>query len=192
MRPQLNPRLFHWIFDRYSKLVYWYFTDKMGFTGDEAQDLTQETFLKVHSGLPNFEGRANLKNWILSIAKNIGLNAIRSRGSEKRNKLEVSIEEDGNRSLTERIACRAAEDPMRRLLAREKLEALSKAIDELPPQMRKCMLLRFGQDLRYKEIANVLKISVETVKAQLHQARKKLDRSIGSYFSYDGRANDER
>jgi RNA polymerase sigma factor (sigma-70 family) len=60
------------------------------------------------------------------------------------------------------------------MIERERRAALLKALKELPPQMRICCELRYIRGLKYHEIAAVMKVSIETVKAHLHQARKRL------------------
>jgi RNA polymerase sigma-70 factor (ECF subfamily) len=68
------------------------------------------------------------------------------------------------------------------LLAGERSRLLREAIGKLPEQMRKCLLLRVDQEMRYKEIAVVLRLSPETVKVHLFQARKRLREELGPYF----------
>jgi len=63
------------------------------------------------------------------------------------------------------------------------MRLLSSALAQLPPQMRRCVELRFGQELKYREIAAVMKISVDTVKSHLFQAREHLRQIVGEHFA---------
>jgi RNA polymerase sigma-70 factor (ECF subfamily) len=63
---------------------------------------------------------------------------------------------------------------MENMLEQERAEKLSRAIKEMPEQMRTCFLLRYDQGRKYKEIAVIMKITIDTVKAHLHQAKKRL------------------
>jgi RNA polymerase sigma-70 factor (ECF subfamily) len=67
-----------------------------------------------------------------------------------------------------------APDPLDQVIRRQQRSALREALQELPPQMRTCCALRYERGLKYEEIARVMKISIETVKAHLHQGRKRL------------------
>ena len=143
----------------------------------EADDLTQDVFLRVFRGIESFRLDAGFKTWLFEIADHVYQNELRRRGAGKRKGWETSIEtggqdEDGQPAALEPPPTepRALED----VLERERAEALSRAIQELPEQMRTCFLLRYGQGRKYKEIAVIMRISIDTVKAHLFQAKKRL------------------
>ena len=72
--------------------------------------------------------------------------------------------------------------PGEEMLQRERALVLRQAIDRLPEQMRKCLVLRVDHEMRYKEIAMVLRLSPETVKVHLAHARRRLQEELGPYF----------
>ena len=72
--------------------------------------------------------------------------------------------------------------PAQEAYERERREALARALEGLPPQMRQVLTLRIDQDLKYREIAEVLQISIETVKAHLFQARQRLRTELGEEY----------
>ncbi len=153
------------------------FFNQRGFSTEEASDLTQDVFIRVFKGIASFRLDSGFKTWMFEIADHVYQNELRRRGAVKRKGWEISIEtggqdEEGEPSLFEPPPSkpRALED----VLERERSEALSQAIQELPDQMRTCFLLRYGQDRKYKEIAVIMGISIDTVKAHLFQARKRL------------------
>lgn len=148
-----------------------------GFSQEEAADLTQDVFFRVFRGIASFRLEAGFKTWLFEIADHVYQNELRRRGAGKRKGWETSIEtggqdEDGKPAAFEPPPTepRALED----VLERERAEALSRAINELPEQMRTCFLLRYDQGRKYKEIAVLMKISIDTVKAHLFQAKKRL------------------
>ena len=92
--------------------------------------------------------------------------------------IDTSVEVDG--PLPEPASLETMPD--RTAYARERREALAVAMARLPPQMRQVLALRVDQDLKYREIATVLQISVETVKAHLFQARQRLRTELGEDY----------
>ena len=95
--------------------------------------------------------------------------------------LEASGETDDHLPLAARIADPGA-DPLAVTLEKEKLEKLHEALQHLPAQMRRCAQLRIAHELSYVEIAALMGISINTVKAHLHQAQKSLRAQLSSYF----------
>ncbi len=150
---------------------------RWGFSPEEARDLTQDVFFRVFRGIASFRLDASFKTWLFEIADHVYQNELRRRGAGKRKGWETSIEtggqdEDGKPAAFEPPPTepRALND----VLEREQAEALSRAIKELPDQMRTCFLLRYDKGRKYKEIAVLMKISIDTVKAHLFQAKKRL------------------
>lgn len=148
-----------------------------GFSKEDADDLTQDVFLRVSKGIASFRLESGFKTWLFEIADHVYQNELRRRGAGKRKGWETSIEtggqdEDGQPAAIEPPPTepRALKD----VLEREQAERLSRAIQELPEQMRTCFLLRYGQGRKYKEIAVIMRISIDTVKAHLFQAKKRL------------------
>jgi RNA polymerase sigma-70 factor (ECF subfamily) len=148
-----------------------------GFSKDEAEDLTQDVFFRVFRGIASFRLESGFKTWLFEIADHVYQNELRRRGAGKRKGWETSFEtggqdEDGKPAAIEPPPSepRALKD----VLDREQAEALSRAIQDLPEQMRTCFLLRYSQGRKYKEIAVIMKISIDTVKAHLFQAKKRL------------------
>lgn len=143
----------------------------------EAEDLTQDVFLRVSKGIASFRLESGFKTWLFEIADHVYQNELRRRGATKRKGWEISIEsggqdEDGQPAPFEPPPTepKALED----VLDQERAVALSRAIQELPDQMRTCFLLRYNEGRKYKEIAVLMKISIDTVKAHLFQAKKRL------------------
>ena len=153
------------------------------FTNEESHDLTQETLFRVFKGIGTFRRESRFERWLFEIAGNVYRNELRRRGAVKRDghdeSLDAAMERD---SASDRPAVslpRSGSDPLAEVLEKERLEALRRAIAAMPPQMRRCLFLRMAQGLKYREIAVVMKISIDTVKAHLHQARQRLKLELG-------------
>jgi RNA polymerase sigma-70 factor, ECF subfamily len=148
-----------------------------GFSKDEADDLTQDVFFRVFKGIASFRLESGFKTWLFEIADHVYQNELRRRGAGKRKGWETSIETGGQDEDGQPAAYEPPPSEPRALenvLERERAEALSRAIQDLPEQMRTCFLLRYGQGRKYKEIALIRQISIDTVKAHLFQAKKRL------------------
>jgi RNA polymerase sigma-70 factor (ECF subfamily) len=153
------------------------FFQQRGFSKDEADDLTQDVFLRVFRGIASFRLESGFKTWLFEIADHVYQNELRRRGAGKRKGWETSIETGGQDEEGKPAGFEPPPSEPRALadvLERERAVALSEAIRGLPDQMRTCFLLRYDQGRKYKEIAVLMKISIDTVKAHLFQARKRL------------------
>jgi RNA polymerase sigma-70 factor (ECF subfamily) len=151
---------------------------------EEVEDLVQETFLRVHRNLANFRGDSQFETWLFQVSANVYKNAVRSQTTQKRDAQEVSWNDIGTDSakIEETAIYRDAleNDPLDELLQDERSRLLQEALQELPSQMRRCVELRISWDMKYREIAVLMGLSIETVKSQLHQARQLLKEKMGS------------
>ena len=172
---------FRRLVDLYYTPVYQVFA-KRGFPPDDCLDLTQETFLGIYTGIRSFRREADFDTWLFKIAMNAFRKRLRWRAAEKRRGEEVSIDGEEEDEAAKVSLASPEPVPAEAALQRERSRVLREAMDKLPEQMRKCMVLRIERDLKYREIAVVLRLSPETVKAHLFQARKKLQEMLGPYF----------
>jgi RNA polymerase sigma-70 factor, ECF subfamily len=159
------------------------FFRKRGFPPEEVRDLTQEVFFRVFKGINSFQGKSRFESWLFKIAANVWKNELRRLDTEKRDGFEQSLDESpdhddpGGRKIEPADSKPLAPDLMQ---IRERQELLREALQALPAQMRRVCELRFIQDRKYQEIADLLEVSIETIKAHLHQARKRLTGKLGS------------
>src|SRR5262249_32573047 len=159
---------------QYRRLVLNFFT-KRGFTPQEAEDLTQEVFFRVYRSRDSFRGDARFTTWLFQICANLFRNDLRDRSAQKRDALEVPIDsmiQSGENGAAEKALTAEGDGPLERALWEEAKKKLRSALAALPPQMRRCVELRVDEDLKYREIADRMGISIETVKAHLFQARQ--------------------
>lgn len=162
------------IFNTYHGRVMGFFKSR-GFQTDEARDLTQETFVRVFQNMDNLRSQTALDSWILRIAANLWKNEIRYRKSAKRDAEVVAFDDPGVKGdAVERAALDLKDIPSQldETLAAERLAAAEKCVESLPPRMRRCLVLHVYQDRKYQEIADLLKLSIQSVKSHIHQARQ--------------------
>lgn len=175
---------FRQLFADYYRPVSYFFACR-GFSPEECRDLAQETFINVFKGMETFRAETSYKDWVFRIAKHLWLNRMRDRATIKRRAHEVSYEDaflNGQPAAGEEIPSGSAHPgPEERLLRDEQSALLREALDQLPRQMRRCLLLRL-QGEKYREIAVVLGISLQTVRSHLAQARQRLREILGEEF----------
>lgn len=172
---------FRRLVDLYYTPVYRVFA-KRGFSPDDCLDLTQETFAGIYTGIGSFRREADFDTWLFKIAMNAFRKRLRWLQAEKRRGEEVSIGGEDEDEAAQLSLVSPEPAPAEAALRRERSRVLREAMDKLPEQMRKCMVLRVEQDLTYREVAVVLRLSPETVKAHLFQARRRLQETLGPYF----------
>lgn len=139
---------------------------------EEAEDLTQEIFLKVFRALGTFDRRANFRTWLVSVARNLCIDHYR-RVRKERETFDRGVD------VAELALAAAGPDPMARLQRVDRRELLRQAMREVPPVLREAVLLRDMQELAYDEIARRLALPVGTVKSRISRGRRELARQIG-------------
>lgn len=167
---------FRRLFERHSRGIHSFFL-RRGFSAEEARDFTQEAFLRVSRGIASFRRESQFKTWLFEIADHVAQNELRRRGTGKRKGREVSLDTSGKGEEGEPAPFEPPPQPPRALdevLQRERAERLGRAIQDLPTKMRACFQLRYAEGRKYEEIAVLMNVSIDTVKAHLHQARQKL------------------
>jgi len=145
---------FNRIYKKYKDAVYNYVFWRV-YNEEDAIDITQEVFVKVFKGLPNFKGKSSLKTWIFAIAHNTTMNYL-SRKKYKEEDIEnyfLSVEPLKNIHMKTMVL---------------------KAMEKLSGEHREIVKLYYFDGFSYKEIANLLKISIGTVKSRLNRAKEHL------------------
>jgi RNA polymerase sigma-70 factor (ECF subfamily) len=138
---------------------------------DEAQDMTQEVYLRVWRALPDFRGDSRFGTWLYRVTVNACLNRRRSLRAQ----LRVVDDDDALAALpTEE------DDPMAATMKKERNDSLWSAVDRLPEKYRLVVSLFYQQQLSYGEIAEMLSLPLGTVKAHLNRARQGLARMLRS------------
>jgi RNA polymerase sigma-70 factor (ECF subfamily) len=138
---------------------------------DEAEDLTQDIFLKVFKSLGTFDRRANFQTWLISVSRNLCIDHYRSVRKE-RETIDRGV--DPNQLTPE---SREA-GPMATLEQRDRVTLLRQALAELPDTLRTAILMRDIQELSYQDIAEQLKLPEGTVKSRINRGRAELARQV--------------
>jgi len=143
---------------------------------DAADTLTQECFLRAYQKRATFRGECALATWLLRIAVNLARDHGKNRRLSFWRKL-VGLEDENSGGEAQPYAA-PHPSPERILLARETLQEVWTAVASLSPQQQTIFLLRFAEDMALAEIAEVLRLKVGTVKAQLFRATNKVKETI--------------
>ena len=130
-----------------------------------AEDLTQEVFLRVYQGLPNFSLRSRFTTWMFQVTKNRVLDELRA--VERRPRTVVAIEDAPSLEVLD--------TPLENL---EEMDALWRAINDLSVDLRMALLLRDVVGLSYTEIADSLEITLATVKWRIYKAREEVQLAL--------------
>ena len=142
------------------------------FTGkhDEAEDLTQEIFLKVFKSLDKFNRDADFSTWLSSVARNYCIDHYRARKREK----EVLVED----ALAYDLAPASYGNPYRALEDQDRRSLMRRGLDQLPDKLREAVILRDLQGLTYQEMATRLALPEGTVKSRINRGREELARLL--------------
>lgn len=138
---------------------------------DEAEDLTQDIFLRIFKALHTFDRRANFQTWLISISRNLCIDHYRSRRKER----ETMARDVDASTLTPPARERGPEGQLEQRDVRELVRA---ALAGLPPGLREAVVLRDLQEFSYIEIADRLNIPEGTVKSRINRGRLELARQV--------------
>jgi RNA polymerase sigma-70 factor (ECF subfamily) len=138
---------------------------------DEAEDLTQDIFLKIFKALDTFDRRANFQTWIISISRNLCIDHYRSVRKERQMIAREVDASDLQPASKERGPYAAAEHQDLRAM-------LQRALQTLPVTLRTAVVLRDLQELSYQEIADRLELPEGTVKSRINRGRIELARQL--------------
>ena len=159
------------IYDEYSPRIFQYLTRLVG--PNEAEDISQDVFDKINSGLKAFQGKSKLSTWIYRIATNAAIDKCRS-AAYKHATEHIAIEDDADsdpQCVLEDYKSPATDQIV---IKKEMSDCINEYIDNLPPDYKTVIVLSELEGLANKEIAEILGISLDNVKIRLHRARAKL------------------
>jgi RNA polymerase sigma-70 factor (ECF subfamily) len=146
-----------------------------------AEDLAQETFIKVLNAIDSYRPEHKFSSWIFKIANNAAIDHLRRRELDT-----LSLEGAPDALTPERQEATAlqvrdrTESPLEELEARELGSQIEQAIAGLRPEYRSCIMLRHVEGRAYEEIAEILGLPLGTVKTYIHRARAELRAQLGS------------
>ena len=140
-----------------------------------AEDLAQETFIKVLNGIRSYNPQFKFSSWIFKIANNAAIDHLRKRELDT-----LSLDGAPHATTPDEMSATAlqlgdhAENALQELEARELGSAIERAVTRLRPEYRACILLRHVEGHSYEEIAQIMDLPLGTVKTYIHRARNEL------------------
>ena len=178
-----DPAAFRELLLRYGDSVLGYLCRMTG-NRDQAEDLFQETFKRVHEKGHTFRG-PRLKSWLFTIATRVAIDAGRRRKRANVVSLNRPVDcgpEDGA-ELGATMVADDAPDPADELVREERAQQVREAIAALPAKQRATLVLAYYQQLSYREVAQVMNCSVGTVKTQMSRALARLAQRLPAAIS---------
>lgn len=169
---------FQRLVERYKKKIYFLAYDILG-DHHEAEDISQEVFIKVFRSLRNFRRDAKMSSWIYQITANTCIDALR----KKKSKPQVNLEDFNHVSLQDNLAGGGTRVQNPELSAEASImqHKIQNALHKVTPKERTVFVMRHYNDLKIKEIAETLQVSSGTVKSLLFRALKKLRKELSTH-----------
>ncbi len=162
-----NERAFEVLYRRYRKQLYGYLYNLMSGNASEAEEVFEETWIKVIDKLPSYRDQGKFSAWLFRVARNIFIDTVR------RNKRSALPLETGDLPDVPDWSRR----PERELEDRETAAVIAEALDQLPADQKEVFLLR-QQELSFKEIAEIQACPVNTVLGRMHYAVRNLKKLL--------------
>jgi len=172
-------RAFEVLVNRHRKAIYNFI---LRFVRDAAQaeDVLQDTFLRVIKGADAYEKQAKFTTWLFTIARNLCVDAARRGKHRKAASLDAPVGDEDGAALIDLVAGGDA-GADKQAISRELGVRLKKAIESLPDEQREIFLLREVSDLQFNEIAQIVGCPENTVKSRMRYALEKLREALEEY-----------
>ncbi len=167
LKNKKNKLAFEAIVLAYNQKIYWHARSILQ-NHEDANDVTQNTFVKVWKALPNFKGDSKVFTWIYRIATNESLSFISNK-----NRTILSTNNESFELSTTQDAIK--------MDANEIEQRLALAISRLPEKQRIVFNLKYYEELSYQEISEITETSIGALKASYHHAVKKIEKSLTSH-----------
>ena len=150
----------------------------------DAEEVTQDAFIRAHRGLVNFRGDSAFSTWLYQIATNLARNRYWYWWRRKRDKsvsFDAPLSADNSTTLAEVLPAEL-ETPEDATVTQELINGIAAGMEKLTAKHREILILRNVKNLSYEEIAAILSISVGTVKSRIARARESLRAKLGEDF----------
>jgi len=145
---------------------------------EEAEDLAQEAFLRLHRSLPEFRGESRISTWLYRTTTRLAIDHLRR---ERIKRKLFFFRQDNDAPDPVELACDPGNDPARALQSRQAMQSLRKSLGKLSARQQVIFTLRHYEGLALKEIAAHLGLQTGTVKAHLHRAVTQLRLDLAAY-----------
>ena len=172
---QGNEKAFHSLVDRYQQMVV-NTSNSLVHSYNDAEDIAQDVFIEIFRKSSQFRGASSLKTWIYRITINRSLNFIRDNKKRSLLRKLEDLVSSGEQSRT--VTRSIADNPVKKIENQQKAKIIHQAIDSLPEKQRIAFTLNKYEDLSYKEISEVMDMSLSAVEALIHRAKKNLQKKL--------------
>lgn len=162
---------------RYRKRIY-ALALHMTRSASEADDITQEVFLKAYRALSQFEGRSQFFTWVYRMTVNRSLNAKRDTARRGEDSIDTGAGDFNDPRLELAISVDARGNPAREAELRQTYGRLLRALDQLPVEMRTTVILVSLQGMSHGEVGVIQKVSEGTIAWRMHEARRRLHEAM--------------
>ncbi len=174
------------IYDTFQPKIHRYLSRLVG--EHEAEDLTQEVFVKVSQGLKSFRGNSHLSTWIYRIATNVALDRLRSqsfhRMTQKNYSNDLIIEGEIGIEDKDMLTGENSSSVEQNLIRKEMNECIRNFIEKLPENYRMVLVLSELEGFKNQEISEILGLNLDIIKIRLHRAREKLKKELETHCSF--------
>ncbi len=160
---------FETLFKRYREEIYTLFLSRTSGNKEDADDLVQDTFVKVYVNLEKYDPKYTFGQWIYTIARNTFIDYVRRR----RDSLSID-----SLSSAPSLAPTTDEEPDKRIISEQHSVQIERCMAALPEKYRQMAEMRFVRELSYEEIASQMGLPIGTVKTQIFRARERLCKLI--------------
>lgn len=158
------------------------FNTAMGFVHNKenAEDITQDVFVKLWTSIETFKGESKLSTWLYRITVNLSINYI-NKNKIKRlfNNIDDADNENGHKS---EITDKSTDSVDDNFIQKEHSKVLKLAINSLPRRQKTAFVLNKYEDLSYKDISEIMELSISSVESLLHRAKKNLQKKLLNYY----------
>jgi len=148
--------------------------------GEDAEDLTQEVFIKIYRTLASFDSeKASFNTWVTTVTRNLLVDHFRKTKNDRiTDSMDAPIGgEDEGQALSEKIEDKGV-TPDQHVQKQQTQRLVQEALQKLSPELREAVILRDLQDMDYRDIAQILKVPEGTVKSRINRGRTELARLL--------------
>jgi RNA polymerase sigma-70 factor (ECF subfamily) len=149
-------------------------------SNEDAKDIYQEVFMRVYKGLNDFQFKSEFSTWLFRITANVCISFHARKKEMDSIDRQIGGEEDDGYTLGDSIASDSSTDSL--LLNSEIIDNVNSALEKLPPRQKLAFTLKYYEDYKIKEIADMLQCSEGSVKRYLFNASNKMREKLKSFF----------
>ncbi len=167
--PKQKAELYDYICKQYQRRIAFYVSQIIPRDHEYYQDVCQEVMLKIYNHLETFNPLHSFKAWIFKIVRHQCLDLVKSK-EEKQRKFQ--------RGDPDLVGSEPGADPEKKFLRQELMERIERVVGSLPPLEREICYLRFYENLKYREIGDIVGLDINSVKSKIHSLKIDLQRQL--------------